>query len=404
MLAPPAEGRRAWVAVSGVREAWRASAARCSRVAVSGVREAWRAGVARASRVAVPGARTAWRAGVALPGRRVASVGVAIVAASAVMAGCGGSSAGGDGTPAAGAPVGTAVAIAQPADGGQLKAQVTPGGRLRVRTSVGGSARPGGAVYISASCRPQRCTTRARAGGDGRWSAAMTLTTTGEAHFVTIDAGSQPGGAAGSAVTTVELISPLKAPVQPASTTSRRSRSPAAGAPAPAPSLPHDVLVIGDSLAEGMAQPLAAALPGWTVRTDARIGRPLAEGMRILAQQPDPPAIIAYSLFTNDDPSATDALARAVQSTASRPGGCAVWATIVRPPYNGVSYDAANRTLEQLAGDPQLARGLRLADWAGVVAQSPSFVGGDGVHATPDGYRARAQIYADAIKACAGER
>ena len=122
--------------------------------------------------------------------------------------------------------------------------------------------------------------------------------------------------------------------------------------------------------------------------------------MGILAAEPDPPAILAFSLFTNDDPSATAALERAVRATASRPGGCAVWATIVRPPYNGVSYDAANRVLERLASDPQLR--LRLVPWAEAVARSPSFVAGDGVHATPEGYRARAELYAQAIRSCAG--
>ena len=161
------------------------------------------------------------------------------------------------------------------------------------------------------------------------------------------------------------------------------------------------MLVIGDSLAVGMADTLRASLPGWSVSIDAKISRPLATGMQILAGQGDAPAIVALSLFTNDDPGATAALERAVRATAARPGGCAVWATIVRPPYNGVSYDAANRVLERLASDPQL--NLRLVDWAGLVAESPSFVAGDGVHATPAGYRARGELYASAIRSCAGE-
>jgi lysophospholipase L1-like esterase len=163
------------------------------------------------------------------------------------------------------------------------------------------------------------------------------------------------------------------------------------------------VLVIGDSLAVGMQDALRAALPGWRVRVDARIGRPLAEGMRVLGAQRDVPAILAMSLFTNDDPGATQALEQAVRATAGRSGGCAVWATIVRPPYNGISYAAANGVLVRLAGDPQLALGLRLVDWRGAVAQSPSYLAGDGVHGTPEGYRARGELYAAAIRACAGE-
>lgn len=161
------------------------------------------------------------------------------------------------------------------------------------------------------------------------------------------------------------------------------------------------MLVIGDSLAVGMESSLRAALPGWTVRVDARTGRPLAEGMRILAAQRDSPAIIAFSLFTNDSPGATAALEQAIRSAVGRAGGCAVWATIVRPPLEGVSYGAANTLLERLAGEPDLALGQQLVDWRAVVSQSPSYLAGDGVHGTPTGYRARGQLYAGAIRACA---
>jgi len=37
-----------------------------------------------------------------------------------------------------------------------------------------------------------------------------------------------------------------------------------------------------------------------------------------------------------------------------------------------------------------------------VVAASPSLIAGDGVHGTPAGYEARAELYAAAIQACAG--
>jgi hypothetical protein len=124
--------------------------------------------------------------------------------------------------------------------------------------------------------------------------------------------------------------------------------------------------------------------------------------MRILAAQRDAPAIIAISLFTNDDPSATAALEQAVRTTASRPGGCAVWSTISRPPYNGVSYAAANEVFERLAFDPNVGPHLQVVDWRAAAAQSPALLAGDHVHGSPSGYRLRAQLYADAIMACAG--
>ena len=161
----------------------------------------------------------------------------------------------------------------------------------------------------------------------------------------------------------------------------------------------REVLVVGDSLAEGMAAALPAALPGWRLRIDAEWGRPLAEGMRILADEPAPPGILAISLFTNDDPRNVRALDAAVRATAARPGGCAIWATIVAPAYQGVSHDGANRLLRRLTGDPRLA--LELVDWARAVEHDGSLMSGDEVHASPAGYRARARMYATAIRACA---
>lgn len=344
--------------------------------------------------------------------RRVADVAAVVVVA---LAGCGedGSD---DPAPQPAPPAAEAsvpVTIARPQDGSVLRATRTPAGRLRARTRVQGTTQPGGPVFLSASCRPLRCDARATAGRDGRWTATMTLTTTAAARFVTIDASSRARVAGtGSAVTTVELAArgagASTAPGSRGAAGSGGTRPRAAAGPPPPPpaarrsaALPHDVLVIGDSLAVGMAGTLRASLPGWRVSVEAKISRPLATGMEILAVRRDAPAILALSLFTNDDPGHTAALERAVRATAGRPGGCAVWATIARPPYNGVSYDAANRVLERLAGDERL--NLRLVDWAGLVARSPSFIAGDGVHATPAGYRARGELYANAIRSCAGE-
>ena len=159
------------------------------------------------------------------------------------------------------------------------------------------------------------------------------------------------------------------------------------------------MFVVGDSLAEGMASFLPGTLPGWRVRIDAEWGRPLGEGMRILAADPAPPAILAISLFTNNDPRDVGALEAAVRATAGRPGGCAVWATIVAPPYEGVGHGAANGLLRRLAHDDELA--LELVDWARAVRRDASLMSDDEVHASPAGYRARARMYARAIRACA---
>jgi hypothetical protein len=328
----------------------------------------------------------------------------AVCLTAALQAGCGsspGSNGGGAERPAV---ADAAITIEAPADGRRLKATQSRSGALRARARVRGRARARSTVFLSAGCRPRPCRAQAVAGADGRWAATMALGAPRAARFVTIDANAQREVvAAGSAVATVELVGPARGRAQ---RTARRSRSSAGTSAIPAPSrrtLPRDVLVIGDSLAMGMAEPLQAALPGWRVRTDARIGRPLAEGLRILGRQSSPPAILAFSLFTNDDPRNTPALEAAVRATATRPASCAVWSTIVRPPVNGVSYDAANSLLARLANDPELALGLQVVDWAAEVVRSPSLVSPrDGVHATPAGYRALALLYAAAIRSCAG--
>ena len=356
-------------------------------------------------------------------GRRL-GFGMTVALCAASIAGCGSAPTrdAAPRDPVTTAPAGAAIVIAGPPDGSRLRAQRWQGGVLRLATRVHGSARAGSTIFVRAGCRPRPCSARANAGADGRWAVRMTLTALPASPFVTIDVTAGRSSAAPGAVTTIEAVSRRLAPAAAAAggdggAGGDRPRRPQATPPAPpdasppAPAepaprsepLPHEVLVIGDSLAIGMADALRAALPGWQVRVDARIGRPLAEGMRILAAQRDAPAIVAISLFTNDDPRATTQLARAVRETARRPGGCAVWATIARPPYEGVSYAAANAVLERLAADQRLAGSLRLVDWRSLVARVPSFIAGDGVHGTPAGYRARGRLYADAIKACAGE-
>jgi hypothetical protein len=179
---------------------------------------------------------------------------------------------------------------------------------------------------------------------------------------------------------------------------------PAPEIPPPASTTGRTVIMIGDSLAQGTEPYLAGQLGGWSVATDARRGRPLAEGMAVLArtQVPSGPVILAFSLFTNDAPTNVAQLESAVRTSVQRAGsrGCAVWATIVRPPVRGTSYAAANAKLAQLAGDPGLAGRLLIVPWAAAVASNPSLVGKDGVHATSAGYQERARLYAATARTC----
>ncbi len=156
------------------------------------------------------------------------------------------------------------------------------------------------------------------------------------------------------------------------------------------------MLLIGDSLGLGIQPYLSGLLPGWSVTSDSRTGRPLAEGMDRWRAERGDAAVSAFSLFTNDAPTSTSALESAVRESAA--DGCAVWATIVRPPQGGVSYARANTVLQRLA--QELPGRVVVVPWAQTVRDNPSFVGSDGVHATTAGYQARAQLYASAIQSC----
>jgi hypothetical protein len=163
-----------------------------------------------------------------------------------------------------------------------------------------------------------------------------------------------------------------------------------------------ELVMIGDSLAVGTDEPLRADLPGWRVTSDGRVSRPLAEGMGMLGMTPLPttPRALAFSLFTNDDPREVDALESAVRAGLLRLGSrdCALWATIVRPKVDGVSYDAANERLRDLADEDDR---IRVVDWAAAIKRHRDWLSKDKVHPTADGYAHRARMYARAAQLCA---
>ena len=166
----------------------------------------------------------------------------------------------------------------------------------------------------------------------------------------------------------------------------------------PAPQL----AVIGDSLSVGADIPLRALLPAWKVTTDGRVGRELATGMDILARTPLParPVALAFSLFSNDDPTHVAELDAAVRTSISLLGrhDCAIWATIVRPKLDGVSYQAANDALTDLAAE--CADSMILVPWAAAVKRHPEWLSDDKVHPTTAGYAQRARLFARAAEEC----
>lgn len=272
------------------------------------------------------------------------------------------------------------IEIDSPRDGERV---VVAGGVALVLLSGRGAA--GEQISLGADGCGRRCEQEIAVGGNGIWGARLAVpakprgTLTVRARYV--DAADHGD----SASVTLKLGRGGASGGERGGSTSRRR-----------------LVMIGDSLALGLKTTLPDQLSSWSVSVDGRIGRPLAEGMRILARTDLPPAassVLAMVLFTNDSPGNVGALRSAVQSSLSRVGshGCVIWATVHAPPIGGVSYDAANRELRRLAGAHE---NMRLVDWAALVDRNPGLLEPDDVHPTAAGYVASAKRFARAARSC----
>jgi hypothetical protein len=242
-----------------------------------------------------------------------------------------------------------------------------------------GRAAPRAEVEVTARCSLRPCAMRVVANRRGRWKAKLHVVV--PPHRTTLFVRAGP---------------PLAEP-----TAERRVTLD----PAPLPGGAPELALIGDSLAVGTGPHLPAALPGWRVTVDAVSGRVLWTGIGVLdtvRRQTRRPYALAFSLFTNDHPSRAAELATAARrSVAGLPrGSCALWATIARPRIDGVSYAAANRALEQVAREDHDGRRVVVVPWARAARRHPEWLRRDRVHATDEGYRARAALYAAAARRC----
>jgi hypothetical protein len=293
-------------------------------------------------------------------------------------------------TPAPARPA--VVAIATPGPGATV-----PSGEV----TVAGTADPQQTVRVDGGCPAPACRTTVFTGLEGRWRARVRLAAAGRSRRATLRA--HYAARAGAAARVRVHLAPAPAVRPRPAPRPRRAPTPAPAAAASA-SAPPRLVLVGDSLAVGVRELLPAQLPGWRVAVDAGVGRGLADGLRALAAEDAGGGrlVIAASLFTNEEPTRLDALAAAVQDTLARagPDGCAVWATVSRPPQHGVGYGPANRLLEQLAARPASSGRLVLVPWAEQVAARPRLLRGDHVHATPAGYALLARLYAQAARSC----
>jgi lysophospholipase L1-like esterase len=158
------------------------------------------------------------------------------------------------------------------------------------------------------------------------------------------------------------------------------------------------VTLLGDSLNVGVEPYLPAALPGWKVVANDRVGRSTPEGIAELeAGRPALSSHVVVSLGTNDPPAAVAAfradVARVIQLAG--PNRCVIWATVWR---DGGPNEAFNTVLRDAA---DANRRVRLVEWAEMVQAHPNWLAADGLHGNETGYRERARAIAKAAKGCA---
>jgi lysophospholipase L1-like esterase len=172
-------------------------------------------------------------------------------------------------------------------------------------------------------------------------------------------------------------------------------------APAAAQKGGGGVLVIGDSLQVGSGPYLEQQLGAMRVEADVRESRGSADGLEALHARLRPEhTVVVFDVGTNDDPTNPDALYATLQAARAATGDrCLVVATLLRPPYNGITYDGLNAALERFALETPR---VQVVDWSGVATSRPGILYEDGVHAQPEGYALRARLIADAIRGCDG--
>lgn len=177
---------------------------------------------------------------------------------------------------------------------------------------------------------------------------------------------------------------------------------PVAGPPATRAPAPR-VFVLGDSLTVGTEPWLGAALRrhGWTLTgVSARVGRPVAEGLRILrARAARLPSTVLVALGTNDFGAGRADVTRWLRTVRSIVGARrVVWVDLCLDDRTAPRLRGWRRTNAALDAVAPLY-GVEVADWCAFAARHHVVNGPDGVHYGPHAYRERAAFYAVALGA-----
>lgn len=151
-----------------------------------------------------------------------------------------------------------------------------------------------------------------------------------------------------------------------------------------------EVVLVGDSLAEGAAPALGAILDaaGVPMRVDARSGRGTAEGARALAAMGvQPGGVVVVILGTNDGDDRADAVRNVQAVVEAVPEGTPIrWIDVARE-----GSTVVNEVIAAVAAiDPD----TEVLAWSTVVADNPALLVADRIHFTAEGYATLAAFIA----------
>ncbi len=163
-------------------------------------------------------------------------------------------------------------------------------------------------------------------------------------------------------------------------------------APAAFPTRPTKVLAIGDSVMEGAAGAIPAALPGRQVVVDTEVSRSTSASAAAAAGHGTDWDVVVVLLAHNDggSPGAYQPAYRQLLDTfAAVPRVVVLTVHEVRPYYADVNaflrLQAASRS------------NVHVADWNAVAAAAPGATAGDGLHLTSSGARLLADLVAGQV-------
>jgi hypothetical protein len=155
------------------------------------------------------------------------------------------------------------------------------------------------------------------------------------------------------------------------------------------------VLLLGDSLAVGIASYLDAGLGARSLTTDAAEGRNTATTTSLLGSYASTsPSTWVVSLGTNDNVDQFEQQARTVMQLAG-PERCVVWFDVWRE----ATDQSINAILQRLALENP---NLHVIPWHDTAAVHPEWFSGVDVHPSTDGYAVRGQMAVDAVSRYCG--